>query len=643
MGGWRGTCLLQPEFVVLIGYTCIRRTRKPISGWLHEAAHAGVQKEQAPPVCFCASSSNILAHSSTLSTVDMAEYDPLTTTMPQEDCVADSSRAKDAHVAAADTLESLKTSERMIKAIKRGIRDQVVLPEPEYRRVAGNVTRRTNRAVAPLPPPNPRQPQSAFHSRVTSRGRRKGAAGFESDSDGDSDRENPKRKSGDNDLGAATQKKKRPEPQSGPDDLLSSRMEIEREEKERVQQMITLRKIQDISQDILAHRHGIQKDVTYIRQSLFNQRASSYESPLIHRTVIDRDAKLHEYLDEMLYGAIKDISSAGKGSTELSNIEEIVQKIEGTVLMRFMMYDDWRFDFGKSLDERLIMALRKAEKALWRWDPFITHYTNMLRGQGYMTADSYYHGPGRDPSVQQVPIENHRQNIKWVVQEFIRINCEDPWKGKKRFIHAVADAYLERIIEAMCRAAMTMPPPPGLEPSGCQLGIIESSRENRRLKPEYIAWVTAGVDPVKLGNFETNWHRLKRKELLRDYRKNMDSVKITVVQEFCPDLVSPGVVSLLLAKGGYPTGIRDVSAEELESLGWVAGRGEGSRVYWRCEPANEDADEIPMDLLKVGMDGEILGAFCMDSRGNWGLIEPTEEGYRVRALRKSERKAICLE
>ncbi|RYP88542.1 hypothetical protein DL769_000238 [Monosporascus sp. CRB-8-3] len=148
---------------------------------------------------------------------------------------------------------------------------------------------------------------------------------------------------------------------------------------------------------------------------------------------------------------------------------------------------------------------------------------------------------------------------------------------------------------------------------------------------------------------EIPWFVLDRDARLREYLDEnlygaIDKVpdertKIQVEQVFCPDIIQRGEVSLVLVKGNHPSTVKNVSAKDLERLGWFHETVHGQRRYWRCEPSKIDSRGLARNIFKVGMDGEILGAYCRNGR-SWAFWEYGEPQPPPRPLNAAETKAL---
>lgn len=110
---------------------------------------------------------------------------------------------------------SLAQLKKLKEETKRPLPNDLDLPEPEFRQVAGDVRRRLNRTVEAEPPPPPAPPNrpSAQHQRSNRRRRRLNNGNNEGE-ESDSDDDNPRRSHGEV---TASTAKRRPTKQLSPE------------------------------------------------------------------------------------------------------------------------------------------------------------------------------------------------------------------------------------------------------------------------------------------------------------------------------------------------------------------------------------------------------------------------------------------
>ncbi|KAK6080369.1 hypothetical protein SCUP234_05310 [Seiridium cupressi] len=516
----------------------------------------------------------------------------------------------------------------------------VPLPDTGIREVAGAVTRRTDRLAVPEPPPSNRSSTGTSRRKDWPHRRRRHVNGFHDDSDSDSDGDD-KRRDHIREASPAVVPK-RPLAKSGNfDDTFATSLALE--EEERVRQLRDLREIGEKWEGIKVERdlHEIDNELRRQRLVLFRKR--SFKNPTINAKLLETDIRLREYLDEVLYGAIKDVveesESGPEGRTEL---EQIVQRLEMGVLSRLSKFGEWKLS-SLSLHERLSQSLRAAENSCWNFklQPLALKFRlEMGYWPGKASADPRSSEDHDIETPSSLSTSSEPPNTNVVERDFLKDVREQSWRrdssravedymervhpkretrGERTFIDVLEESFWHKIVDKMSEAALSAEPP--YLPDGHWLQCFQTSRQEGHLTASYIDWVTAGVDSAKLDRLSLEWHRVKRQEAL----ESMASVEIQVQQVFCPNLIRPGEVSLLLIKGNYPTGIRTVSEDELRSLGWFRdhandGDNDNDDMFWRCELVNRDEWGSPTDILKVDMSGKVLGAFCLQE-ATWVLLE----------------------
>lgn len=518
-----------------------------------------------------------------------------------------------------------KTEERDIVPSESRYDAHLELPDPsKLRNAAGGVTRRTDRVERAEPPPNPTRTATNPRKKEQPHRRRKGGAGFGGDSGSDSDDDKPKRNR-DDDGSKPTSRRRLPQrkPVDVPD---SSAFQLNAEEQDRLQQLRALRNVKEkwtaLDEQRQHCRYNYKARTICLARDM---QGGLFQSPQIFKGVIDRDMRLREYLDEMLYGAITEMPD-GNSPTQLTDLEEIVEQVEKRMIVPCSRFDSWKFA-GKPWGERLVLVLEALEKAFW----------NDLSSFWWIAMD--------DECSEQ---EWYRR-VTQRCSAFMFRTCppkSSTVNTRRTFIDTLLSQFEENIVRAMIGAVPYPISHSRLQrgPKGTKwLDRFRESRVDGRLAPSYIEWVTAGADLDQLKRFCVEWHAVKREEALREFRESMKMVKMKVEQVFCPDIIQPGVVSVVLIKGDHLATVKDVSAYDLASLGWFHESVDGQHRYWRCGLANYDSWDVARDIYKVGMDGEFLGAFvCVDS--SWALLEYDEdnEGAFYRPLNAVEEMALDI-
>ncbi|RYP15329.1 hypothetical protein DL765_005785 [Monosporascus sp. GIB2] len=544
-------------------------------------------------------------------------------------------------------------------------------PGPDkLRSVAGGVTRRTDRVERAEPPPSSSRVRADV-KRERPRRRRQGGAGFGSDSDSDSDDDKPKRNRDDDDPKHISRRKL---PESQPQDLPDLPMsEVDVEEQERLQQLRALRNVKEKWEAIDERRRYCRKERWGREKQLLDAiRRMPSGSPTIYQGVIDRDARLREYLDENLYGAIDKIPDEST-LTQLTDLEEIVEHVEERMLESCSEFSNPKWlQRPKPMGERVVSVLQSVEQACW-----LSVSTDIL------TYRRRFRNTEGDDEQFELTYDRPRGCIPEMCRSYMAACYPDRINGthiREPFIDMLSRKYRIKVIDAMIgsvldRIGLHMQIQQELEekwhqrfegreathinghltdiylkwsyrqiqgdPKDDWLQRFRESRVNRHLTQPYMDWVFDGVSLGQLDRFRMEWHRVKREKALREFRASMASVKIQVEQEFCPDIIQPGAVSLVLVKGNHPSTVKNVSAEVLESLGWFHEMVNGQRRYWRCKLSNKGPLGFARDILKVGMDGEVLGAYCLDGP-SWAFLEYKEPQLVLRPLNAAEEIALDL-
>ncbi|KAF7515139.1 hypothetical protein G7054_g14737 [Neopestalotiopsis clavispora] len=451
---------------------------------------------------------------------------------------------------------------------------------PGCREVAGTVTRTSNRVVAAQPPPAPSTTRASSSFRNNKpRKSRKAGGGPGNNSDSESDDEDRKRKlDGDADV---TVLRQLPAEDPGPD-----------------------------------HSAGAQKRIDALIQF---RRNFKFVAPSISKRVLERDQARQGYLEEVLYGVIKEDEDEEEHS-QLDDLEEIVDRVESELVNRVSHFEEWKVRKLQT-HQRIIMALDRAEKELWKSPELMDAVAN----------DEAHNA------------KSFAQNIRGIVDSFLLKDASLPDTTQKTFIDRLADACWEDIISYITVEILSATTEDLLEssPSGAWLEPFEESRINHASTPAYRQWLIGSLTPGNERKLCRELYRLKRQEIVREYKSCMETVKMSVKQEFCLGAVHPDEVSLVLMKGNHLTGVRAVSRSTLRAMGWF--HDMATKDYWRCALYDKNDDSV--ELIKVSMDGEVLGLFCLDK----GLPvcleywEPEENyGITVRPMYETEWAALDL-
>ncbi|KAF3019781.1 hypothetical protein E8E14_011783 [Neopestalotiopsis sp. 37M] len=454
---------------------------------------------------------------------------------------------------------------------------------------------------------------------------RKAGGGPGNNSDSESDDEDRKRKlDGDGD-GDATVSRQIPAENPGPstqDVHGPDAEELERlkDEQMRIQQFRVLRQLEakwdDIESRRSDHSAGAQKRIDALVQF---RRNFKFVAPSISKRVLERDQALQGYLEEVLYGVIKEDEDEEEHS-QLDDLEEIVDRVESELVNRVSHFEEWKVRKLQT-HQRIIMALDRAEKELWKSPELMDAVAN----------DEAHNA------------KSFAQNIRGIVDSFLLKDASLPDTTQKTFIDRLADACWEDIISYITVEILSATTEDLLEssPSGAWLEPFEESRINHTSTSAYRQWLIGSLTPGNERKLCRDLYRLKRQEIVREYKSCMETVKMSVRQEFCLGAVHPDEVSLVLTKGNHLTGVRAVSRSTLRAMGWF--HDMATKDYWRCALYDKNDDSV--ELIKMSMDGEVLGLFCLDK----GLPvcleywEPEEDyGITVRPMYETEWAALDL-
>ncbi|ETS74198.1 hypothetical protein PFICI_14064 [Pestalotiopsis fici W106-1] len=498
-------------------------------------------------------------------------------------------------------------------------------PVPGCRDVAGTVTRTSNRVVAAQPAPTPRTARTppTFQRQRPQRGRKAGG-GPDNNSDSESDGEERKRRRSEDTDGTVSRRNPPKAPAPPTEDSYgrdTRELERLRDENMRIQQFRVLRQLEEkweaIDTRLRMHQAGAAervRDLIRLRQQQRHARAP------IKKRVLERNQDLQEYLEEILYGVIKEDEDEAE-RTELDDLEEIVERIESELVNRISHFEDWKIQKLDSHD-RIIRAFDRAEKELWKLPEL---------------RDAIANDASRDAA-------SFNRSIKSVVNSFILKDASLPEGTQKTFIDHLVDACWSEIISSIVEAILSVDTTDLLEgsPTGAWLAPFETSRMNHKSTAAYRRWLIGDLTSRGCRQLCLDLHRLKRQETVREYRTCMETVKMSVRQEFCCGAVRPDEVSLILMKGNHLTGVRTVSPSMLQMLGWFY--DVASENYWRCTIF--ETSDRRKELIKMSMDGEILGLFSMDARSYPMCLEYQRHGkdsnFVVRPLGELELIALDL-
>ncbi|KUJ18517.1 uncharacterized protein LY89DRAFT_774360 [Mollisia scopiformis] len=164
------------------------------------------------------------------------------------------------------------------------------------------------------------------------------------------------------------------------------------------------------------------------------------------------------------------------------------------------------------------------------------------------------------------------------------------------------------------------------------LTLVQELKDSRRvedeLSPEYVSWAISVLDHTELAKQCKDW---PRDQTIKDFRSMFKSC----MQEFVEDLddtSSDSTASLILLKGNKLVNIQPVAIEDLRRMGWHRQKLHGG--FWRYQRKLVKVSTawqkyLGMDaevfggkycfdvILKVRMDGEVIGISTPDGVLNW--------------------------
>ncbi len=484
------------------------------------------------------------------------------------------------------------------------------LPDPEHRQAAGFVRRKPGNSVRAEPPPNP-PPQTAStprHRRPNQRKKGTNGVGNGSGSDSDSDSDSNWRPNRDGE-GISVARRRPTGPSAAPETPLPNRAAIEREERARMKLFRTLQAVTE-EWDHVRHRRKINHEAGERRRSVLLRRYDEMsgrstslpgavlrphqpEIPIVQQPRQDSaprvadirrwEANRKRFLDEVLHGHIdKTLFEGSQGSGVAVNpsdyLEDVLGRVESDIIGRCREFDpsatNWALAF-QNPGLRLVAIV----KALY---------------QGLCGHLSQLGDKATDVAVDAA--------------KFIEDNC--PNRTHFRDTDALMDAYMAKIIDGLVEAVLRERSTGQRIPDPERLGLVPFIRESRhdgRMTSAYMDWICSDVEASVVEQCCVQWQKGLRREAVQTVRRTMKSI---VEQEFCPDLLRPGVVSLVLFKDRSAQNIRDLSRYELMDIGWFSEVVQPSRgsEYWRHEiyPARPWGGPR-QTIFKVSLDDEILG------------------------------------
>ncbi|KAI1094635.1 hypothetical protein F5B19DRAFT_499173 [Rostrohypoxylon terebratum] len=264
--------------------------------------------------------------------------------------MADSTRGQDtSNPAHLNNLENLK------RIAKRSLPNDLDLPEPKFRQVAGDVRLRTDRNVEAQPPPPPPAPPALFTARQRYNRRRRLNIGDGGDDESDSDGDNPRRSHGE---GSASVIQRRPAKQLPPDSPTPTKtsslnsMNLTPEEQDRINRR---RMLEDdkVGNHEARWRHAAQTFRAFDSQAKYSKRVllENIDKPVLNgynakrhsdRTVMQlQEKRMRDFLYEVLGHETAtekregDIEFAKASCSKDGLMQDIIERIELDFILRW--------------------------------------------------------------------------------------------------------------------------------------------------------------------------------------------------------------------------------------------------------------------------------------------------------------------
>ncbi|KAH8664778.1 hypothetical protein BGZ61DRAFT_462386 [Ilyonectria robusta] len=489
------------------------------------------------------------------------------------------------------------------------------LPDPEYRNVAGHVSRRPVSVRAEPPPTSSSRATSTPQRRQEEqrKRRRRRLGKFDDDDSDDSDSDDRKKNHGKGGLNLPTRRQRTQLVESYRTESLS--LELEEERLMALQQALqgvsntwdnigryrtqcqeegARRKVALIEYDEKEQR---ERDLDLLQSSNGisqpeNDQPSAYKlaGPYLVRAAANNHSNCHRYLDNALY---RDISGKLDNDSILfdpfDHLGDILERTEKGVVRRCNYFNKSRRNWGampQKYPDILISIIASMQKSVWK----------ELFPKGPFPAD-----------------------ITREIRAFLatKKGCNTVAEGFSA--NLLVDGYLEKIIASLADAmrldwegGRTKPNAESL----CVVKALKASRQGGILTTEYLDWAWTDVNRNELEKAGIAWQHDLQSSRIETFRRTMADAKMTVKQRFIPDVMKQGTLSLVLFKGNYPSTVLEVEPHDLERLGWWYDMRKGT--YWRYEiyadhPAGLSSRRET--VFKVSIDGEVFSMLTLS--GKW--------------------------
>lgn len=542
---------------------------------------------------------------------------------------------------------------------------QVALPtNPENtREISGHVRRKSAGTSRAQPPPR-RQPHIASSikdSKTSKREKTRRSLGNSEDSDSDSDSNSAQQGKEDGTTIVTRQKKVEDAVscENEPADLEA----LEREDRERMKLFQVLRNVALKWEDVGHVRRNHRREGDFRREKLlrrfWKKRDNAHaELMLSFRNMIeprrqnealqifhdyyddatksDRlreeirkwDSRRQDFLDEALYGDIEEkLREQSQKRKPAKTLEEIILRVESDLIDSFPAFDcPWR-GWGLQPHERYSSDPTRHGMSTLResLNSKVSSEQRLANILGEMYLEWWI-------ELVRAPRIGLREMITARLESFHKTHRGSDELSRIRGF--LIEPYLKRLSAGISHA-LEVALESGVSPEASihqfpdHLDIIQTIKESRvngSLTRDYMDWISSDLSVEDIENICEAWTITLRTDTCRTYRTTMASI-VDIRQEFCLGVRKPGVVSLILLKGGYPATVKDVSAEELESMGWFEDENGGywryeyESAYWRGTKSGE------MAIFRVTMEGEVQGMRSLNGDWiGWGDREDTQEG-----------------
>ncbi|RSL74525.1 hypothetical protein CEP51_011523 [Fusarium floridanum] len=454
------------------------------------------------------------------------------------------------------------------------------LPEPQYRTVAGHVSRRANTSVAADPPPPPPAPGRATSS--DQRRKRQGktdGGGFGDDSD-DSDPDD-QRRGQDNGSPSATGRRSRSRAQNDHEPSSASTssrpiesfqfkpIEFNSEEQKRLDLRRELRFISSIWENKMQQRSQNAEQAAERKTQLMDYLLRHKKLPMGF-TDHNCDKRLDEYLEKSLYQAA--IESITKDVSQVMDlIPEFIHLLEHEVFRRCMEVSNAQHA------ESISHLQSKKTDAVLVMENLVPPYPKM-RYRAYLRDDSWLGA------------------VKIFAEAFI--------DKIMRYTEKERDLPEHLLVEALSVDASDEE----------RTGFALLDRQRRGIRNAYMEWLCEDVNIDSIKNCHVGLlDGLRAMQRLKTLREGTRQEFIWHSDVF--DHTGRLLVSLVVFKGNQPLRVQRVKPSELSDIGW--NHSNLLPIPWRSsllEGAVTGERGTRKAVFKVDMDGAVLAIQRSDGR-----------------------------